>query len=146
MYIPLGGASWRLLNVWVIFTFVAIWHDLEIKLLGWAWLMALFVTPEMMVKWIGSQPWCIQNKQGRLFRYVTCAAAACNILLLIAANMVGFVLGLDGIKPFLLQVLGQPRFLPLVLLALFSGAQLMFALRDYESGQKEQQQVLHSKC
>eukprot|EP00775_Hariotina_reticulata_P014162 gene14162-14303_t len=140
MYIPLGGASWRLLNVWVIFTFVAIWHDLEIKLLGWAWLMALFVTPEMMVKWVGSQTWCIQNKQGRLFRYAACAAAACNILLLIAANMVGFVLGPDGIKPFLQQVLGQPRFLPLVLLALFSGAQLMFALRDYESGQKEQQQ------
>lgn len=29
MYIPLGGSQRKLLNVWVIFTFVAIWHDLE---------------------------------------------------------------------------------------------------------------------
>lgn len=29
MYIPLGGSKKKLLNVWVIFTFVAIWHDLE---------------------------------------------------------------------------------------------------------------------
>lgn len=29
MYIPLGGSQRKLLNVWVIFTFVALWHDLE---------------------------------------------------------------------------------------------------------------------
>lgn len=29
LYIPLGGAKWRVLNIWVIFTFVALWHDLE---------------------------------------------------------------------------------------------------------------------
>lgn len=141
MYIPMGGAKWRLMNVWVIFTFVAMWHDLEIKLLGWAWLMALFIAPEVLVKWIGSQPWCIPDKQGRAFRYAAGAAAAVNILFLIAANMVGFVLGLDGIKPFLQQVLGKPQFLPIVLLACFCGAQLMLALRDYETYRDEVQLV-----
>lgn len=29
MYIPLGGSRRKLLNVWPIFTFVALWHDLE---------------------------------------------------------------------------------------------------------------------
>lgn len=29
MYIPLGGAPRKLLNIWVVFTFVALWHDLE---------------------------------------------------------------------------------------------------------------------
>lgn len=48
MYIPLGGASWRALNVWAIFTFVALWHDLEWRLLGWAWIMALAMAPEMV--------------------------------------------------------------------------------------------------
>ncbi|KAJ4836646.1 hypothetical protein Tsubulata_036533 [Turnera subulata] len=44
-------AIWRkLLNVWVIFTFVAIWHDLEWKLLSWAWLTCLFFIPEMVAK------------------------------------------------------------------------------------------------
>ncbi|KAG2724068.1 hypothetical protein I3760_01G000600 [Carya illinoinensis] len=50
MYIPLGGSQKKLVNVWVIFTFVAIWHDLEWKLLSWAWLTCLFFVPEMMLK------------------------------------------------------------------------------------------------
>ena len=29
VYIPLGGSQKKLLNVWVVFTFVAVWHDLE---------------------------------------------------------------------------------------------------------------------
>ena len=37
-----------------------------------------------------------------------------------------------GLGPAELR-LGQPAFLPLVLLAMFSGAQLMFALRDQEA-------------
>ena len=48
MYVPLGGSKWRAVNVWVIFTFVAIWHDLELRLLGWAWIMALAMAPEMV--------------------------------------------------------------------------------------------------
>ena len=35
-------------NVWVIFTFVAVWHDLELRLLGWAWIMAAMMAPEMV--------------------------------------------------------------------------------------------------
>ncbi|THG12210.1 hypothetical protein TEA_017334 [Camellia sinensis var. sinensis] len=50
MYIPLGGSQRKLLNVWVIFTFVPIWHDLEWKLLSWAWLACVFFIPEMLVK------------------------------------------------------------------------------------------------
>ncbi|WIA37203.1 hypothetical protein OEZ86_014155 [Tetradesmus obliquus] len=137
MYIPLGGAAWRLLNVWPIFTFVALWHDLEPRLLGWAWLMALFIAPELLVKWMGRQAWCIADKKGRVFRYVAGLAAAFNVLLLIAANMVGFVLGLDGVRQFVAQVLGQPRFLPVVLLACFCGVQLMLALRDWEAARAE---------
>lgn len=64
-----------MLNVWVIFTFVAIWHDLEWyhallnivvflllcgvgfilsvvyrKLVSWAWLTCLFMIPEIIIK------------------------------------------------------------------------------------------------
>ncbi|KAJ8434417.1 hypothetical protein Cgig2_002619 [Carnegiea gigantea] len=50
IYIPLGGARTKLLNVWVIFTFVALWHDLEWKLLSWAWLTCIFFVPEILLK------------------------------------------------------------------------------------------------
>ncbi|KAM0039499.1 putative membrane bound O-acyl transferase, MBOAT [Helianthus debilis subsp. tardiflorus] len=37
-----GDLEGSFLNVWVVFTFVAIWHDLEWKLLSWAWLTCVF--------------------------------------------------------------------------------------------------------
>ncbi len=48
MYIPLGGGVWRAANVWPIFTFVALWHDLEWRLLAWAWLSSLLFAPELV--------------------------------------------------------------------------------------------------
>ena len=47
-YVPLGGASWRAGNVWLIFGFVALWHDLEPRLLGWAALTCLLFAPELV--------------------------------------------------------------------------------------------------
>jgi len=131
MYIPMGGAQWRLLNVWPIFTFVALWHDVEPKMLSWAWLMALIIAPEAVGKWVGARPWCIPDKGGRAFRYLAAAAAAVNIVFLMSANLVGFVFGGPaGAAPFLREVLLSPGFAPWVFVALFSSAQLSFALRD----------------
>lgn len=31
MYVPLGGARTRLASIWLIFLFVALWHDLEVR-------------------------------------------------------------------------------------------------------------------
>ena len=45
-----GGSKTKVWNVWVIFTFVAIWHDLNINLVLWAWGICLFMVPEMLVK------------------------------------------------------------------------------------------------
>jgi protein-cysteine N-palmitoyltransferase HHAT len=56
LYVPLGGQQWRLLNIWVVFTFVALWHDLEWHLLRWAWMMALFLVPELICKAIINKP------------------------------------------------------------------------------------------
>lgn len=48
MYIPLGGTSWRMYNIWPIFVFVALWHDLHPRLLGWALLTCVLFAPEMV--------------------------------------------------------------------------------------------------
>ena len=34
MYLPMGGKAHKIWSVWVIFLFVAIWHDLEFKLVS----------------------------------------------------------------------------------------------------------------
>lgn len=48
MYVPLGGTKYALLNTWVIFTFVAVWHDISLTLLAWGWLISLFILPEVI--------------------------------------------------------------------------------------------------
>jgi len=50
IFIPLGGSSYKFLNVWIIFTFVALWHDLQLKLLLWGWFICFFMIPEIFVK------------------------------------------------------------------------------------------------
>lgn len=79
MYVPLGGAQWRLLNVWPIFTFVALWHDFEWHLLKWAWLMALFIAPEVLCKRLIRQPEWRRKWGAPWFRHLCAAAAAVYI-------------------------------------------------------------------
>lgn len=133
LYIPLGGTRTRLWNVWLIFTFVALWHDLQWRLLAWAWMFALFMAPEMAAKWVGRQPWFIADKLSWQFRYVCAAAAAVNIVVLMSANLVGFVVGLDGLQQLLSQVFGSPLFVVTMLGSFFSAAQCMFAIRNREA-------------
>ncbi|KAK9819787.1 hypothetical protein WJX72_002349 [[Myrmecia] bisecta] len=135
MYIPLGGSATRLLNIWVIFTFVALWHDLEWRLLGWAWLMCAFFAPELGLKWALKQPSLpfIGLRQRWWYRHLCAAAAAVNITILMAINLVGFVLGMDGVRPFARQLFSQPRFAAAMFAVFFSAAQLMFHWRSLEA-------------
>ena len=34
----------------LVFTFVALWHDLSFKLLAWGWLVSLFILPELLAR------------------------------------------------------------------------------------------------
>ena len=47
MYKPMGGRRLRLMNVWVVFIFVAVWHDIEMKLLVWGLLNSVFFVLEV---------------------------------------------------------------------------------------------------
>jgi len=46
IYIPLGGNKSPLINNAFVFSFVAIWHDISLKLLEWSWLIIIFLIPE----------------------------------------------------------------------------------------------------
>ncbi|KAH9318920.1 hypothetical protein KI387_020689, partial [Taxus chinensis] len=98
LYIPLGGSQRKLLNVWPIFTFVAMWHDLEWKLLSWAWVTCLFWMPEVVFKSImhSSQ---IQNSLNKiLLRELSAIGGAITIFFLMMANLIGFVIGPTGLQ------------------------------------------------
>jgi D-alanyl-lipoteichoic acid acyltransferase DltB (MBOAT superfamily) len=45
--LPLGGNKYKIFSIWVVFSFVGIWHDIKLKLLIWAWCICAFMMIEV---------------------------------------------------------------------------------------------------
>ncbi len=75
-------------NMLVVFTFVALWHDIQLKLLIWGWLVTLFVLPEVLAGYVFPK----RKWQGHedAYRMICGIGAVGNILMMMAANLVGF--------------------------------------------------------
>jgi len=104
IYIPLGGSSNVIVSIVLVFTFVALWHDLSLKLLTWGWLVSLFIAPEYL-----AQRYFPKNKYGSnwWYRHVCALGGVINILMMMTANLVGFVIGTDGIKYLWREILSS---------------------------------------
>ncbi|OBZ89349.1 Glycerol uptake protein 1 [Choanephora cucurbitarum] len=132
IYIPLGGTKYMAYNMWVVFTFVALWHDIELKLLAWGWLICLFLLPEIVASSLFSE-----KKYGNksYYRFVCGIGAVGNILMMMVANLVGFAVGVDGMKEMLSKIFGTVSglsFLLSVSICLFIAVQIMFEIRESE--------------
>ncbi|KAI0465164.1 hypothetical protein LJB42_000386 [Komagataella kurtzmanii] len=130
IYVPLGGSRYRILTSLAVFSFVAIWHDIELKLLMWGWIVVLFLLPEItltnMFKPYSDCWW---------FRHVCAVGAIINIWMMMFANLYGFVLGGDGMKLLITEIFTSSdglKFLVSSCVCLFVAAQVMFELREAE--------------
>ncbi|KAI4357796.1 hypothetical protein L6164_001722 [Bauhinia variegata] len=132
LYIPLGGTRKKLINIWVIFTFVAIWHDLEWKLISWAWLTCLFFIPELVLK-SASKAFQAKSAFGEyVFRELAAVTGAITITCLMVANLVGFVIGPRGINWLLSSFLNKEG-LPVLggmFVTFYVGTKLMFYIEE----------------
>lgn len=114
IYIPLGGSRFKILSIWVVFTFVALWHDLKLELLLWAWFICICLVPEVSIKKIYSKfkrrkyELLNETKQSKEYEIVAenklksnklllvvlksfeSFFAATYIILMIFANLIGF--------------------------------------------------------
>ncbi|KAG0137905.1 MBOAT, membrane-bound O-acyltransferase family-domain-containing protein [Tuber indicum] len=96
IYIPFSGASRPIMNVVAVFTLVALWHDLSFKPLAWGWLVVLFVIPELVCR------------KERAYRYLSGLGAVGNVLMMMgAANLVGFAIEAEGVRDLARGVLGS---------------------------------------
>ncbi|VDB87298.1 unnamed protein product [Peniophora sp. CBMAI 1063] len=132
IYVPLGGG---LRAYALVFTFVALWHDLSMRLLAWGWLATLVLVPEVTARKIfpatkyGSEPW---------YRPLSALGGVANILLLMSANLVGFVLGVDGFAYLSTQIASTWEgwaFMGMACAGLFVGVMVMFEYREEEARQ-----------
>jgi D-alanyl-lipoteichoic acid acyltransferase DltB (MBOAT superfamily) len=56
LFVPLGGRKYKALNIWVIFTWVAMWHDFKPQLIVWAWGVCVLMICEVLVKGAFNKP------------------------------------------------------------------------------------------
>ncbi|WVQ81401.1 hypothetical protein IAT38_003525 [Cryptococcus sp. DSM 104549] len=132
LYVPVGGSKNVVPATLLVFTFVALWHDLSFRLLAWGWLVSLFVVPEITARKLFTA-----EKYGDhpMYRHVCAAGGVVNILLMMSANLVGFVLGVDGTKHLvseLTSTLSGWGFMLFASSCLFVAVQVMFEYREEE--------------
>ncbi|KAL2154276.1 hypothetical protein VTH82DRAFT_2952 [Thermothelomyces myriococcoides] len=150
IYIPLGGSSFRsgleaartVLTYLVVFTFVALWHDIKLHLLIWGWLVVLFFLPEIVAGILfPRKKW---ESRPTAYRMLCCVGAVGNVLMMMAANLVGFAVGLDGLESIVKGIFRDYSgiaFLITACGALFVGIQVMFEIR-----QSEYRRGINLKC
>ncbi|PKS12774.1 hypothetical protein jhhlp_000985 [Lomentospora prolificans] len=141
IYVPLGGAKFTSLKSAVrsivtyilVFTFVALWHDIQLRLLIWGWLIVLFLLPEI----IASKLFPASKFEGRetTYRMLCCVGGVINVVMMMAANLVGFAVGLDGLKSIISGIFQDRHglmFFSTACVSLFVGIQVMFEIRESE--------------
>ncbi|KAM4067246.1 MBOAT, membrane-bound o-acyltransferase family protein [Hirsutella rhossiliensis] len=141
LFIPLGGASFRnwravaqsIVSYLLVFSFVALWHDIQLRLLIWGWLIVLFMVPEWTASYLfPKRKW---ESRPTAYRMLCCVGAVANVIMMMAANLVGFAVGLDGLESIVRAILHDWSgllFLVVACSCLFVGVQVMFEIREAE--------------
>ncbi|KAI8624066.1 putative glycerol:H+ symporter [Xylariaceae sp. FL1651] len=141
IYVPLGGSNFssgreaaRSVSTYVlVFTFVALWHDIKLRLLIWGWLIVFFMLPEMAAGALF--PKRRFEGQPTAYRMICCVGAVVNVLMMIVANLVGFAFGVDGLQAISAGIFKHYSgyvFLLGAYAAFFVGVQIMFEIRESE--------------
>ena len=100
MYKPLGGRDTKIFNVWLIFLFVAVWHDIELKLLVWGLLNGFFFVLEVTAKRCMNSD-AFQRLPASLVQVILVLSGATYILVLVGLNLTGYAIGVSGVQTVL---------------------------------------------
>ena len=134
LFIPLGGSKYKLYNIWVIFSFVGLWHDMNINLIVWAWGICLALMPEILIRWYF---WLPKNRylwDKVWWKYVCALAGGIDIFLMVLANLIGFGIGWEGLLTVIDNFMNYNGAMSLLIgiLAFYLGALTMFIIRENE--------------
>ena len=113
MYRPMGGRRTKSYSVWLIFLFVAIWHDIELKLLVWGILNGVFFVVEIAAKKFMKSD-MIKSLPASLIQVIIVLAGATYILVLVAVNLTGYAIGVSGVQTVLQKFVTWDGFFTLI--------------------------------
>lgn len=137
IYIPAGGKNNVAVATFLTFAFVAIWHEARIELFAWGALNAAFISAEtVIVGLVRKRAGILEKTQPLLHRLLSGLGASTRIIMLMAVNLIGYSVGVNGFSGFLGHI---SRFrwelvetVVGAYIVLSCGAQLMFEVRRVE--------------
>eukprot|EP01119_Soliformovum_irregulare_P022959 TRINITY_DN7939_c2_g1_i2.p1 TRINITY_DN7939_c2_g1~~TRINITY_DN7939_c2_g1_i2.p1 ORF type:complete len:539 (+),score=167.65 TRINITY_DN7939_c2_g1_i2:202-1818(+) len=138
VFVPLGGSKMKAVNVWVIFIFIGLWHDLQVRWLAWAILNCVFFVGEISVtqfykakmSWLSQKWW---------FRHVVGIVGVFDISMLMLANL-AILYGWSGSYLFISTVLaseGAARTIIFAFIWLYCKIMMMQEIRENEAQGEE---------
>lgn len=131
LYVPLGGAKNKLLSVVTVIAFVAFWHDHRIEIVAWAFMLVVFMVPELAAKAYFRKKYLhLYPKQW--FKYLCALVCSVYIQLICYCNLIAFGFGLGGIQMILHKILDDPFGYMYMTIVLISACILMFYIREIE--------------
>ncbi|KAH9589403.1 Membrane bound O-acyl transferase [Trypanosoma melophagium] len=144
MYIPMGGNKKKHLNIFPIFFFIAIWHDIQPQLLYWAVSMCLCLVLELLfLRYVSKHPRVIALRKRTPVLYIILRSmfAGCSYMALLLACIVGFnSQTLLQISPagiveyyYTLFFIMQPFFLPWLFLFVCCCSHIGLGIRDSDA-------------
>ncbi|CEM06476.1 unnamed protein product [Vitrella brassicaformis CCMP3155] len=136
IYLPLGGGKWKALNIWVVFAYVAVWHDIRLKLISWAALLCAILVPELLARRLWHTA-VTKGARAKWSRRVVAAAGALNVYGMMAANLCGFACGLEGLRLLVERLMTAEGVAVLAVsyAILFSLVNVMLWIRQTEEGE-----------
>lgn len=134
LYFPLGGNRSPYFAPAAVFAFTIVWHDaVQRKLVAWGGLNVLFLVVERRFG-LADQAKRAETTDCAATRAIVAAQAAFYVFALLAANVIGFSVGIDGLWALVhaFQHKHCPIHLFFVFLVLFVAMQLAIKVRRIE--------------
>ncbi|TPP41745.1 MBOAT, membrane-bound O-acyltransferase family protein [Leishmania donovani] len=144
MYIPMGGSRTKSLSIFPIFFFIAIWHDIELRLIFWATIMCTALIPEIAVTLFFSSenPLVMRIKRSPLmWRYLRVLGTQLALMELTVANLVGFSVGTTGAAWAAQHMFREMSFTFKILAPCFYLCAAIISIQDSDQKAYEQQQL-----
>jgi D-alanyl-lipoteichoic acid acyltransferase DltB (MBOAT superfamily) len=103
--------SGRYSRLWLVsIIFISVWHDIQLRMLYWGWLIAMLMIPELISIRLLCTPKVyfirikIRKLLGPWHLHLCAFGSVLNILMLMVANLIGFSVGVDGISEMITKL------------------------------------------
>ena len=134
MYIPMGGSKTKFINTFIIFSFVALWHEVKLHLLIWAWTIYITLIPEMLIKRYFNKKEKKHLTNYFWFRYLRALVCSLDILLMVISNLCGYGFEVEDLPDAFIEILKMANVLGVLGFIGFFAINTfpMFFVRDLE--------------